>query len=90
MNLSKITYTIYSYIHEFEWEKKRAMTLQEFIDAIPVIYHVIKDTQSEILGKLTKDEFILASQLGYKHQNLPAGIRSQFIQQEYEALRRQR
>lgn len=81
---------IYQYIHEFEWENKRGIQNQEFIDAIPVIYHIIKDTKPEILGELTKEGFLLASQLGFKYKHTPSEIRKQFIQQEYEAIRRQK
>lgn len=89
MNTFEIQKHIYDYIFEFEHKKEQAMSEQEFIDAIPVIYHIIKDTRPEILGKLTKEEWILASQLGYKYQHTPIEVRAQFIQQEYETIRRQ-
>lgn len=89
MNTFEIQKHIYDYIFEFEHQKRRAMSEQEFIDAIPVIYHIIKDTRPEILDKLTKEEWIFASQMGYKYQNMPREFRVAAIQQEYETIRRQ-
>lgn len=83
MNTHKIKTMIYDYIFEFEHQNQRGMSEDEFIEAIPVIYHVIKDTKPEILGKLTKGEFILASQLGYKYQAVPNEMRVQMINDEF-------
>jgi hypothetical protein len=89
MNTFEIKKMIYDYIFEFEHQNRRAITAQEFIDAIPVIYHIIKDTKPGILGKLTKEEFVFASQMGYKYQNSPSEFRVAVIQQEYDNIRRQ-
>ena len=87
MKTAYVRTELHRFIAEFEDSVDRCITFQEFIDQIPAYYKRLSEDPEKPLGSITYDQFVLASQLGYKHQGLPSGIRSQVIQQEYDTIR---
>lgn len=70
------------FIAEFEDSVDRCITVQEFIDQIPEYYQRLAADPEKPLGGITLEEFVQASQLGYKYRDVPAGARKAFIEQE--------